>query len=150
VFGIGGAELLILTVAGLFILGPERLPSAATWLARTLKQVREYATGAREQLTNELGPEFDELRKPLAELQQLRGFNPRTAITKHLLDGDDSFMFGPKTVATEANKTVEEIKANANGADADGTQPRKSSPNPTTLPAALATGERPPFDADAT
>jgi len=118
VFGIGGAELLILMVAGLFILGPERLPSAATWLARTLKQVREYATGAREQLTNELGPEFDELRKPLAELQQLRGFNPRTAITKHLLDGDDSFMFGPKTVATEANKTVEEIKANANGADA--------------------------------
>jgi sec-independent protein translocase protein TatB len=50
VFGIGGAEWLILMVAGLFILGPERLPSAATWLARTVKQVREYATGAHEQL----------------------------------------------------------------------------------------------------
>jgi len=40
VFGIGGAEWLILMVAGLFICGPERLPSAATWLARTMKQVQ--------------------------------------------------------------------------------------------------------------
>ncbi len=51
VFGIGGAEWLILMVAGLFIRGPERLPSAATWLARTMKQVQQYATGAHEQLT---------------------------------------------------------------------------------------------------
>ena len=51
VFGIGGAEWLILMVAGLFICGPERLPSAATWLARTMKQVQQYATGAHEQLT---------------------------------------------------------------------------------------------------
>ncbi|HEU0127836.1 MAG TPA: Sec-independent protein translocase protein TatB, partial [Pseudonocardiaceae bacterium] len=59
---IGWGEFLILVVGGLFILGPERLPSAAAWLGRTVRQVREYATGAREQLRTELGPEFDELR----------------------------------------------------------------------------------------
>ena len=47
---IGWVEILIIVVAGLFILGPERLPSAAAWLGKTVRQVREYATGAREQL----------------------------------------------------------------------------------------------------
>ncbi|MGZ4521419.1 MAG: Sec-independent protein translocase protein TatB [Mycobacteriaceae bacterium] len=148
---IGWSEFLILMAAGLFILGPERLPSAAAWLAQTLKQVREYATGAREQLKNELGPEFDELRKPLADLQQLRGFNPRTAITKHLLDGDDSFLFGPSSVAAQASSTWDEIKGAA-GSPADLTKPNLTKPtlNPNPAQVPLATGERPPFDADAT
>ena len=45
-FNIGWGEFLILIVAGLVILGPERLPSAAAWLGRTVRQVREYANGA--------------------------------------------------------------------------------------------------------
>jgi len=149
VFGIGGAEWLILMVAGLFILGPERLPSAAVWLARTVKQVQAYATGAREQLKTELGPEFDELRKPLADLQQLRGFNPRTAITKHLLDGDESFLFGPSSVAAEANTTVNQIRSDLTGAGSSA-ELTKATVNPNTITPPLAAGERPPFDADAT
>ena len=74
----GWGEIIVLIVAGLFILGPERLPSAAAWVGRSIRQVREYASGAREQLRGELGPEFDELRKPLEELRGLRDFNPRT------------------------------------------------------------------------
>jgi sec-independent protein translocase protein TatB len=85
---IGWGEIVVLIVAGLFILGPERLPSAAAWAGRALRQVREYATGAREQLRGELGPEFDELRKPLEELRGLRNFNPRTAVQRTLFDDD--------------------------------------------------------------
>src|SRR5690606_9439373 len=77
---VGWGEVLVLVVAGLFILGPERLPSAAAWVGRTIRQVRGYATGARDSLRKELGPEFDELRKPLEELQGLRNFNPRSAV----------------------------------------------------------------------
>ena len=90
-FNIGWAEFVVLSVAALFILGPERLPSAAAWLGRTVRQVREYATGAREQLRSELGPEFDELRQPLEDLRGLRGFSPRSAVTRHLFAdlGDD-------------------------------------------------------------
>jgi len=151
VFGISSPEFLILVVAGLFILGPERLPSAAVWLAKTIKQVREYATGARDQLKDELGPEFDELRKPLADLQQLRGFHPRTAITKHLLDGDDSFLFGPKSVADDVTKTFSDIKGGDIKGQSDGpVQLTKPTMNPATVPTPLAPGERPPFDADAT
>ncbi len=86
--------MVIIVIAGLVILGPERLPGAMSWLARTVKQVRSYATGAQTQLRDELGPEFEDLRKPLSELQQLRGMTPRAAITKHLLDGDDSLFTG--------------------------------------------------------
>jgi len=149
VFGIGGSEFLILMVAGLFILGPERLPSAAVWLARTLKQVREYATGAREQLTKELGPEFDELRKPLAELQKLRGFNPRTAVTKHLLDGDDSFLFSPSAPGSDPTGAGTSGAPTSSGTSAP-VELTKQTLNPATRPPPLDAGERPPFDADAT
>lgn len=86
---IGWAEILVLVVAALFILGPERLPQAAGWLGRNTRKLRDFATGAREQLREEVGPEFDDLRQPLQDLRGLRDFNPKRAITHHLLDGDD-------------------------------------------------------------
>ena len=120
---IGWAEILVLVVAGLFILGPERLPSAAAWLGRTVRQVREYATGAREQLRSELGPEFDELRKPLEDLRSIRDLNPRRMVTRHLLDD------------------LDDVKPNGYVPPAAGTNP---------APRPLEPGERPPIDPDAT
>ncbi len=138
-FNIGWVEVLILSVAGLFILGPERLPSAAAWLARTIRQVREYATGARAQLRSELGPEFDELRQPLEDLRRLRGFNsggftprgfnPGSAITRHLLEDLDSEPFGE---VAKPNGYAAPIGLGI----------------PVTRP--LQPGERAPFDPDAT
>jgi sec-independent protein translocase protein TatB len=125
---IGWGEILIIVVAGLFILGPERLPSAAAWLGRNVRKVREYATGAREQLRNEMGDDFEDLRKPLQDLQQLRNFDPRRAVTRHLFDDVDS----------------------GNG----GTKPNGYAPPPSTpAPApqeAKKPGEKAPFDPDAT
>ncbi|MCH5643658.1 Sec-independent protein translocase protein TatB [Gordonia sp. ABSL49_1] len=87
---VGWGEIAILIVAGLIILGPERLPGAVSWTMKSLRQVRDYASGATSQLKEELGPDFEDLRKPLAELNELRGMTPRSIVTKHLLDGDDS------------------------------------------------------------
>jgi sec-independent protein translocase protein TatB len=129
VFGISGGELLVLIVAGLFILGPERLPSAAAWLAKGIRQVRDYANGARDQLRSELGPEFDELRKPLEDLRQLREFNPKRAITRHLLDDyPEDNGYKPNGFASAPSPAVD--------------------PRPEQRP--LSPGERPPFDPDAT
>ncbi|MHA6620103.1 Sec-independent protein translocase protein TatB [Pseudonocardia sp. DLS-67] len=122
---VGWGEILVLIVAGLFILGPERLPSAAAWAGKAVRQVREYATGAREQLRGELGPEFDELRKPLEELRGLRSFNPRTAVTRTLFDDDP-----PKP----------------NGYTPNLTKPAPPAP----APERLAKNEVPPVDPDAT
>jgi sec-independent protein translocase protein TatB len=124
---IGWGEFLILVVGGLFILGPERLPSAAAWLGRTVRQVREYATGAREQLRTELGPEFDELRQPLEELRDLRGLRSRGL--GQLLDGSGGESFGGA------------IKPNGYASPTGQGVP---------IPRPLQPGERAPFDPDAT
>src|SRR5215471_1574651 len=86
--------MLVLLVVGLVVLGPERLPGAIRWTSNAVRQARDYVTGATSQLRDDLGPEFDDLRQPLSELNKLRGMTPRAAITKHLLDGDDSFLTG--------------------------------------------------------
>ena len=91
---VGWGKMVILVIAGLVILGPERLPGAIRWTANALRQVRDYVSGATSQLREEFGPEFDDLREPLSELQKLRGMTPRAALTKHLLDGDDSIFTG--------------------------------------------------------
>jgi len=130
---IGWVEILIIVVAGLFILGPERLPSAAAWLGKTVRQVREYATGARDQLRRELGPEFDELRKPLEDLRGLRDFTPRNAVRRTLWDD--------VPVAEKPNGYAPGPAA-ANGSSTPDSTAQK--------PAALSPGERPPIDPDAT
>ncbi|AOW91982.1 twin arginine-targeting protein translocase TatB [Rhodococcus sp. WMMA185] len=132
---------MVLLVAALVILGPERLPGAVTWVTKSLRQVRDYANGASQQLKDELGPEFDDLRKPLADLNQLRGMSPRSVITKHLLDGDDSILTG--NFDKQSPRTAHNIPGTkAVSADPSAPIPPKNKP--------LAAGERPPIDLDAT
>jgi len=87
---VGWGEILVLIVVGLVVLGPERLPGAIRWTSSALRQARDYLSGMTTQLREDIGPEFDDLREPLSELQKLRGMTPRAALTRHLLDGDDS------------------------------------------------------------
>jgi sec-independent protein translocase protein TatB len=91
---VGWGEMLVLVVVGLVVLGPERLPGAIRWTAGALRQARDYLSGMTTQLREDIGPEFDDLREPLSELQKLRGMTPRAALTKHLFDGDDSLFTG--------------------------------------------------------
>ena len=91
---VGWGEMLVLLIAGLVILGPERLPGAIRWTSGALRQARDYVSGATSQLREDLGPEFDDLREPLSQLNKLRGMTPRAALTKHLLDGDESLFTG--------------------------------------------------------
>jgi sec-independent protein translocase protein TatB len=131
---IGWSEILVIVVAGLFILGPERLPAAAAWLGRSVRKVREYASGAREQLRSEMGDDtFEEFRKPLQDLQQLRNFDPRRAVTKHLFEDIDV-----GNGHTKANGHTPPAPSPAEPASA------KSEDTPP------ATGSKAPFDPDAT
>jgi sec-independent protein translocase protein TatB len=107
---IGWGEMLVLVVVGLVVLGPERLPGAIRWTSTALRQARDYLSGMTTQLREDIGPEFDELREPLSELQKLRGMTPRAALAKHLFDGDDSLFTGkfdpPPTVEPDTQSTA--------------------------------------------
>jgi len=73
-------EMVVLALVGIVVLGPDRLPGFARDAARMLRTLRDMATGARQQLTEELGPEFADL--------DLRSLNPRTAVQRAVF-GDD-------------------------------------------------------------
>lgn len=118
---------MVILIAALVILGPERLPGAVRWVTGAVRQARDYATGATQQLKDEMGSDFEEFRKPLSELNRLRGMTPRAAITKHLLDGDDSLFTGKF--------------------DANDTKPTSAEPGATQE---RRPDERPPIDTDAT
>jgi sec-independent protein translocase protein TatB len=137
---VGWGEMLVLAVAGLVILGPERLPGAIRWTANAVSQAREYLSGATSQLREDLGPEFEDLREPLGELRKLRGMTPRAALTKHLLDGDDSFLTG------NFEKPSQKTSDTASDVPPTAMTPRPPA-TPTTPPSPPATT---PFDADAT
>jgi sec-independent protein translocase protein TatB len=127
---LGWGEMLVLVIAGLVILGPERLPGAIRWTSATLRQARDYISGATSALREDLGPEFDDLREPLNQLNKLRGMTPRAALTKHLLDGDESIFTGKM--------------------DAPETAPEKPVSQPAPTPVQQEAPATTPFDSDAT
>ncbi len=142
---VGWGEMIVLVIAGLVILGPERLPGAIRWTSGAVRQARDYISGATSQLREDLGPEFEDLREPLSELQKLRGMTPRAALTKHLLDGDDSIFTGKfdSTNTTDTPQPPSEKPQSASG-------PAEVAPAP---PVAKQPGEpsaTTPFDSDAT
>ena len=54
-------EFLGLVVLGLFLVGPDKLPSAAKDFARFLHKVRNFTTYATRELKENLGPGFEDL-----------------------------------------------------------------------------------------
>ncbi|OZM75335.1 twin-arginine translocase subunit TatB [Amycolatopsis antarctica] len=139
---VGWGEILVLIVAGLFILGPERLPEAAAWMGKSMRKVREFATGARQQLKDEVGSDFEEFRKPLEDLRGLRNFDPKRAVTQHIFDGDED-PTGLKSFQGNGGN-------GGNGGAKQNGYPNASAPQTKPEAESLKPGEKAPVDPDAT
>ncbi len=83
----GWGEMLLLVIVGLFVFGPERLPTIARDAAKTIRHFRDSARSMRDDLSAELGPELADL--------DLKSLNPRTFVEKHLLGEDDEPVDAP-------------------------------------------------------
>ena len=158
---VGWGEILVLALIGLFILGPERLPGAVRWVSDTMRTVREYAAGARDQLRQEIGPEFEELRKPLEDLRSIRDMDPRRAVRRSLFDPiADGTWSGAATPAAPDPVTGGTAGGTAaltagNGSGTNGSHGLPAGPGgvvkgQSDRAAPLAPGEQAPFDPDAT
>jgi len=93
-FDFGAGELIGLAVLAMILIGPERLPNFAVDAAKFVKKVREMATSATNELKENLGPGFEDL-KPT-------DLNPKTFLQKQLssvLDENDSPSSKPKFVS---------------------------------------------------
>ncbi len=153
---IGWGEMLLLVVVGLVVLGPERLPGAIRWTSGAVRQARDYLSGATSALREDLGPEFEDLKQPLGELQKLRGLTPRAALTKHLLDGDDSWLTGEFDKPAVKGQSAAEPAVKGQSATMpsavpgpDGAAPVAPA-QPASSQATPSAGATAPFDSDAT
>ena len=146
-FGINGYELIILAILAVAILGPERLPEYASQLARLVRELRRMATGAREQLREEVGPEIDEVDWRKLDPRQ---YDPRRIIKEALLD-DVEDAVRPATATARSNGSARPAPAGTGSAPA-AAPPRTAAapPPPVQRIERLASGERAPFDAEAT
>ena len=80
-FGIGLPELAVIAFVAVIVFGPERLPEFARQAGRFVRQLRNLANSAQNQLREELGPEYADLK--------LTDLDPRQAIRKHILEAMD-------------------------------------------------------------
>ena len=76
-FGVGLPEMAVIALVAVIVFGPDKLPDYARQAGRMVRQIRKFAQAAQDDLRNELGPEYADLK--------LTDLDPRVAIRKHLL-----------------------------------------------------------------
>lgn len=103
--GINGPEFLLLLIIGLLVIGPSRLPEYTQKLANIVKEVRRMASGAREQIKEEVGIDIDEVDWKKYDPRQ---YDPRRIIKEALLEDDTKPVSSgaPAAVSTAAAATV--------------------------------------------
>ena len=80
-FGVGLPELVVIIVVAIIVFGPDRLPEFARQAGRMVRQVRQFTQAARDDLRNELGPEFADF--------EFTDLDPRNAVRKYMQDAWD-------------------------------------------------------------
>ena len=80
---IGWDKMIVLFVAALVVLGPERLPGALRQSLQFLRRARDYASGATDQLRDELRPALDELGQVFPQPTRHPDIAPRIVLTTH-------------------------------------------------------------------
>ena len=92
-FGINGAEFLILLVIAVVVVGPERLPRYAEQLAHGVRRLRHFLGDAKERVQTELG---DDVKDVDWEALDPRRYDPRRIVREALFDA------GPGTSSSAA------------------------------------------------
>lgn len=126
-FGLTFEKLVLIGIVAAFLLGPERLPRYTQQLGVFVRRFRDYASGAKDRMRDEIGPEFDEVDWKKLDPRQ---YDPRRIIRDALLDE-------PPTAAAKISPA------------ASTQQPASARPaTPRSTP--LVAGAAAPFDSEAT
>ncbi|KPC89126.1 preprotein translocase [Streptomyces sp. NRRL WC-3753] len=159
---IGALELVTLVVLAVLVFGPDKLPKVIQDVTRTIRKIREFSDSAKQDIRQELGPEFKDF--------EFEDLNPKTFIRKQL-DNDE---LGLKEIRNgfDLKKEMAEVADAVHSRDTDASSSGSSSsgsagssgsgsgridmskkPETSGTPAKLeksVADDRPPFDADAT
>lgn len=141
---IGPLELVTLIVLAVLVFGPDKLPKVIQDVTRTIRKIRDFSDSAKEDIRQELGPEFKDF--------EFEDLNPKTYLRKQL-DNDD---LGLKEIRNgfDLKKEMAEVADAVHGRDTEPATPSADSAggrvDMTKKPERPAAEDRPPFDMDAT
>ena len=109
---IGGWELIVIVLVGLFIFGPDRLPKAINDGLKMLRTLRQMARNATGDLSRELGTNVE-----------LEDLNPKTFLRKHLLsEEDEQALRKPlQGIVDEVRGVADSVKSTADAVNAPAT-----------------------------
>ncbi len=108
-FDLSITKLLVLAVIAVVIFGPDQLPKVAAQAGRALRELRRVADGARQDLREGLGPEFQNF--------DFNDLNPKSFVRKHLLDGIDGIDGAEAAVTPAAAAEPAQLATLAPGED---------------------------------
>ena len=77
-FGVGLPEMAVILLVAVIVFGPDKLPDYARQAGRMVRQLRKFAQSAQEDLRNELGPEYADLK--------LTDLDPRAIVKRHIAE----------------------------------------------------------------
>ncbi len=102
-FGLTFDKLIIILVIAVLLIGPDRLPHYAAQLGRLARGVRDMASGAKDRMREEMGPEFDEIEWSKLDPRQ---YDPRRIIREALVDEPPEGPPLPRASASGRGATV--------------------------------------------
>ncbi|MFF9047892.1 sec-independent translocase [Streptomyces parvulus] len=151
---IGPLELVALVVLAVLVFGPDKLPKVIQDVTRTIRKIREFSDSAKQDIRQELGPEFKDF--------EFEDLNPKTFIRKQM-ENDE---LGLKELRNgfDLKKEMAEVTDAVHGRDPESSASSSSSSTASSSssgsgggrvdmakkPETPAAEDRPPFDADAT
>ncbi|MFF8094000.1 sec-independent translocase [Streptomyces sp. NPDC016675] len=144
---IGALELVTLVVLAVLVFGPDKLPKVIQDVTRTIRKIREFSDSAKQDIRQELGPEFKDF--------EFEDLNPKTFLRKQL-DNDD---LGLKEIRNgfDLKKEMAEVTDAVHGREPESSSSSGASSSSGTTGGRVDMSkkpeppvDRPPFDADAT
>ncbi|MFJ8657704.1 sec-independent translocase [Streptomyces sp. NPDC093795] len=147
---IGALELVALVVLAVLVFGPDKLPKVIQDVSRFVKKVRDFSDSAKEDIRSELGPDFKDF--------EFEDLNPKTYLRKQMEQNEDLRELKELRGSFDLKKEMNDVADAVHGRDsaaaaASAAAPAAvngSSPDLLKKQDKPDTGERPPYDSDAT
>ena len=102
-FGLTIEKLLVIGIIALFLIGPDRLPAYSAQFGRLVRQLRDMASGAKDRMRDELGPDFDDMDWKKLDPRQ---YDPRRIIREALQESPEKSVTTETTSAPEAMESA--------------------------------------------
>ncbi|MFF1510576.1 sec-independent translocase [Streptomyces sp. NPDC058326] len=143
---IGALELVALVVLAVLVFGPDKLPKVIQDVSRFVKKVRDFSDSAKEDIRSELGPDFKDF--------EFEDLNPKTFLRKQMDQNEDlrelKELRGTFDLKKEMNEVADAVHGRESAPAAAPAAVNGSTPDLLKKQDKPDSGERPPYDSDAT